>query len=43
MDEAEDKHLVKQKESANRITQWVKQIAQKVPIISKLEKKLGML
>lgn len=27
----------------NRITQWVKQIAQKIPVITKLEKKLGML
>jgi hypothetical protein len=47
MDEAEDevqvKHKKKQIETSNHITQWVKQIAQKVPVISKLEKKLGML
>ena len=48
MDEAEEevvetKHKKKQIETSNHITQWVKQIAQKVPVISKLEKKLGML
>ena len=43
MDEAENSKQTKQKESANNITKWVKQIAQKVPVISKLEKKLGML
>lgn len=43
LDEAENSKQTKQKESANKITKWVKQIAQKVPVISKLEKKLGML
>lgn len=43
LDEAENSKQSKQKESANKITNWVKQIAQKVPVISKLEKKLGML
>ena len=42
-EEEETKHHKKQKETSNHITQWVKQIAQKVPVISKLEKKLGML
>ena len=45
VDEAETQSTKKseQHESAQKITKWVKQIAQKVPVISKLEKKLGML
>ena len=30
-------------QSTHRISSWVKQIAKKVPVITKLEKKLGML
>lgn len=30
-------------EKADRISRWVKQIAAKIPVITKLEKKLGML
>ena len=30
-------------ERVNRISRWVKQIAKKIPVITKLEKKLGML
>ena len=30
-------------DKGNKITKWVKMIAKKIPVISKLEKKLGML
>ena len=44
MNEASAQHARdQQRHTTNKVTQWVKQIAQKVPQISKLEKKLGML
>jgi hypothetical protein len=43
MKEAGEDGAQKSPDSAKKITNWVKQISKKIPMIQKLEKKLGML